>query len=64
MNWLNLYGLVLMAPNIIFAVKCKGRFENFWRNKAAALRGLCGREPHERQEAEKGASRRDVHVWL
>lgn len=47
MNAFNLYGLVLMAammaPNIIFAVKCKDGFENLWRNKAVEALEQIGR---------------------
>lgn len=37
MEWFNIFGLifiaVIMIPNIIFAIKCKGDFENMWKNK-------------------------------
>ena len=41
MEWFNLFGLafmvVLMIPNIIFAIKCKAGFENKWNNKAVEV---------------------------
>lgn len=37
MNWLNIFGLimvaVIMVPNILFAMKCKDGFVNKWNNK-------------------------------
>ena len=37
MNWINIYGLAfmlfIMIPNIIFAVKNKGGFQNLWNNE-------------------------------
>lgn len=37
MNWLNVFGLVMVAvimiPNILFAMKCKDGFVNKWDNK-------------------------------
>ena len=37
MNWLNVFGLVMVAvimiPNILFAMKCKDGFVNKWNNK-------------------------------
>ena len=37
MNWINFYGLtimlVIMIPNIIFAIKNKDGFQNLWENK-------------------------------
>lgn len=37
MGWINIFGLVfmviIMIPNIIFALKCKDGFENKWKNK-------------------------------
>lgn len=37
MEWLNIFGLIMMAvimiPNILFAMKCKDGFENKWNNK-------------------------------
>lgn len=41
MNWINLYGLacmlVIMVPNIIFAVKNKDGFQNLWSNKTVEI---------------------------
>ncbi len=37
MDWLNVFGLMIMAvimiPNIVFAIKCKDGFENKRKNK-------------------------------
>ncbi len=37
MEWLNVFGLgfmvIIMIPNIIFAIKCKDGFDNKWNNK-------------------------------
>lgn len=37
MNWLNVFGLIMVAvimiPNILFAMKCKDGFVNKWNNK-------------------------------
>ena len=37
MNWINFYGLafvlVIMIPNIIFAIKNKDGFQNYWTNR-------------------------------
>lgn len=37
MGWINIFGLVfmviIMIPNVIFALKCKDGFENRWENK-------------------------------
>ena len=47
MDWLNIYGLamvaVIMIPNIVFAVKCKDGFENKWNNKAVETAEQIGR---------------------
>lgn len=47
MEWLNLYGLifivVIMIPNIIYAIKCKDGFENKWNNKAVEVLEQIGR---------------------
>lgn len=47
MEWFNLYGLifiiVIMLPNIIFAVKCKGGFLNKWNNKSVEVIEQIGR---------------------
>lgn len=38
MGWINIFGLVfmviIMIPNVIFALKCKDGFGNRWENKA------------------------------
>ena len=37
MEWLNIFGtvflVIIMVPNIIYALKCKDGFENKWNNK-------------------------------
>ncbi len=37
MEWINVYGAIfmvlVMVPNIIYALKCKDGFENKWKNK-------------------------------
>lgn len=42
MGWINIFGLVfmviIMIPNVIFALKCKDGFENKW--KTSLLRHL------------------------
>ncbi len=47
MEWLNPYGLIfiviIMIPNIIFAVKCKDGFQNVWQNKWVKLLEQVGR---------------------
>ena len=47
MEWFNLFGLifivVIMIPNIVFAIKNKGAFENKWKNKAAEIIEQIGR---------------------
>ncbi len=47
MKWFNVYGLVLvviiMIPNIVFAMKCKDGFENKWGNKAVEIIEQIGR---------------------
>lgn len=41
MEWFNVFGLafiiIIMIPNIIFAIKCKDGFKNKWSNKAVEL---------------------------
>ena len=41
MEWFNVFGLVfivvIMIPNIVFAVRCKDGFENRWNNKAIEI---------------------------
>lgn len=47
MSWINVYGLifmvVIMIPNIIFAMKCKDGFENAWENKVVECLEQIGR---------------------
>lgn len=47
MGWFNVFGLVFLAvimiPNIIFAMKHKGGFENKWNNKYAEVIEQAGR---------------------
>lgn len=47
MEWFNAFGLafiiVIMIPNIVFAVKCKDGFENRWKNKAIEIIEQIGR---------------------
>ncbi len=47
MEWFNVYGMifimVLMIPNIIFAMKCKDGFLNRWNNKVVELIEQIGR---------------------
>lgn len=47
MEWLNVFGLVfivvIMIPNIIFAIRCKGGFENRWNNKIIGIVEQIGR---------------------
>ncbi|MGN0628432.1 MAG: hypothetical protein ACI4IW_02260 [Oscillospiraceae bacterium] len=47
MNWINIFGLafmiIIMIPNVIFAVKCKDGFENLWKNRAVELLEQIGR---------------------
>ena len=47
MGWLNVFGLffmlVIMIPNMIYAVKCKNGFENKWHNKAVEVMEQIGR---------------------
>lgn len=47
MEWFNVYGMifimVLMIPNIIFAIKCKDGFLNKWNNKVVELIEQIGR---------------------
>ncbi len=47
MNWFNVFGLILivivMIPNIIFAIKCKDGFENKWNNKCVEMIEQIGR---------------------
>lgn len=47
MEWINIFGLcfivVIMIPNIIFAIKCKDGFENKWKNKRVEIFEQIGR---------------------
>ena len=47
MEWLNVFGLVMVAvimiPNILFAMKCKDGFVNKWNNKSVETVGQIGR---------------------
>lgn len=47
MNWFNYYGLAIMAiimiPNIIYAAKHKGSFENAYQNKGLTIAEQIGR---------------------
>lgn len=47
MEWFNLFGLVfaiiIMIPNIIFAISCKDGFANKWNNKAVEFIEQIGR---------------------
>ena len=47
MEWFNVFGLVfivvIMIPNIVFAVRCKAGFENSWNNKAVEIIEQIGR---------------------
>ena len=47
MEWLNVFGLafvvVLMIPNIVYAIKCKDGFENKWHNKVVEVLEQIGR---------------------
>lgn len=47
MNWINIYGLVMIAvimiPNIVFAARCKDGFENLWHNRFVEITEQIGR---------------------
>ncbi|MGN1418169.1 MAG: hypothetical protein ACI4W6_02455 [Acutalibacteraceae bacterium] len=47
MNWINIYGLifviVIMIPNIIFAIRCRDGFKNKWKNKVVEIIEQIGR---------------------
>lgn len=47
MKWFNVFGLiiiiVIMIPNIVFAMKCKDGFENKYKNKAVEILEQIGR---------------------
>ena len=47
MEWFNVFGLVfivvIMFPNIVFAVRCKDDFDNKWNNKVIEMIEQIGR---------------------
>ena len=47
MEWLNVFGLVMVAvimiPNVLFAMKCKDGFVNKWNNKSVETVEQIGR---------------------
>ena len=47
MEWFNVFGLifivVILVPNIIFAIKCKDGFDNKWENKYVEIIEQAGR---------------------
>ena len=47
MEWFNVFGLmfivVIMIPNIVFAIKCKDGFANKWNNKCVEVIEQVGR---------------------
>lgn len=47
MEWINVYGaifiVIIMVPNIIYALKCKDGFENKWKNKSVEMVEQIGR---------------------
>lgn len=47
MGWINIFGLVymiiIMIPNIIYAIRCKDGFANKWENKRVSLLEQVGR---------------------
>ena len=47
MEWINIFGavfiVVIMVPNIIFALKCGDGFENKWHNKGVEIVEQIGR---------------------
>ena len=47
MEWFNVFGLVfivvIMIPNIVFAVRCKDDFDNKWNNKVIEMIEQIGR---------------------
>ena len=46
-EWFNIYGLVfmviIMIPNIVYAIKCKEGFANRWQNKTVEILEQIGR---------------------
>lgn len=47
MEWINIFGtafiMIIMVPNIIYALKCKEGFENKWNNKGVEMIEQIGR---------------------
>ena len=47
MEWFNVFGLVfivvIVIPNIVFAIRCKDGFENRWNNKSIEIIEKIGR---------------------
>lgn len=47
MHWFNGFGLVfmlvIMVPNVVFAIRCQDGFENKWKNKPGELMEQIGR---------------------
>lgn len=47
MEWINVFGavfmVIIMMPNIIYALKCKDGFENKWNNKGVEIVEQIGR---------------------
>ncbi len=47
MEWINIFGalfiVIIMVPNIIYALKCKDGFENKWNNKGVEIVEQIGR---------------------
>lgn len=47
MHWFNGFGLVfmlvIMVPNVVFAIRCRDGFENKWKNKPVELMEQIGR---------------------
>ena len=47
MGWINIFGMLfmvmIMIPNIVYALKCKDGFENKWNNKIVELVEQIGR---------------------
>lgn len=47
MEWINIFGvvfiLIIMVPNIIYALKCREGFENKWNNKFVEIVEQIGR---------------------
>ena len=47
MEWINIFGavfiVIIMVPNIIYALKCRESFENKWNNKGVEIVEQIGR---------------------